>query len=272
MGARIRVGIIGWNYPEWRGLAYPSDARPATFLHDYARLFPTVEVSASYYRTPDAETLAAWARETPDGFVFSLKVPAWITKRPDDEENRGKLAWFLERLSPLRKAGKLGTLVAQFPPFFRHDTRAPALRRFLAMLPEEERWAIELRHPSWWREETYDALRAAGATLVWNVVESGRAPPVVTTDALYLRLFGDHALPRPYDSRRRDAQDELGYWVERIRDEGRRARRVDVLVSKYLEGYAPGSAATLCEMLGLPEPRIGDARGRQEARQTTLEL
>lgn len=266
----VRVGVIGWNYPEWRGLAYPPDAKADDLLPAYARLFPVVEVAASYYRAPDVDTLEAWARATPEGFTFSFKVPDWITRTPDEEGGERKIQWFVERVEPIRRAGKLGALVAQFPPFFRREKKADALRTFVERLPPGHEWAVELRHASWWHEDTYRLLRDAGVTLVWNAIESGRAPPVATTDRLYLRLFGDRSLEKPWDRKRRDAADELSYWVERIRDEGRKARQVDVLVSKYLEGYAPGSVATMCEMLGIREPDVGDRRGRHEARQTTL--
>jgi uncharacterized protein YecE (DUF72 family) len=266
MAARVRIGVIGWNYPEWKGLVYPEGTKPAEFLRRYAERFPIVEAASAYYGMPQKATVAKWAADTPDGFEVSLKVPEWILKKkPDDPDLRSALATLLDHLAPLAEAGKLGTLVAQFHPSFRREKRAADLAAFVAALPRGPRWAVELRDASWWREETYALLREAGVTLAWSALGGeSRTPPVATTDALYLRLFGDRELQPPYDKKRRDATAELRLWADRVRDSG--AARADVLVSKFLEGYAPGSAATLADMLGVKLGATGSG-----PRQTTLD-
>jgi uncharacterized protein YecE (DUF72 family) len=250
MPPRIRVGTIGWNYPEWRGLVYPRDAKPPEFLARYAERYSLVEAGSSYYGMPRSETITSWAARTPAGFEIAMKVPEWILKR-EGEDLASALRTFLGRLGPLAEAGKLGPLVLQLHPSFTREKKADALAALLHALPEGPVWAVELRHASWWRDETYDLLREAGATLVWSDLGKMRTPAVVTSDALYLRLFGDRVLEPPYDRKRRDAASTLALWAERIRGVAGEVARVDVLVSKYLEGYAPASAATLMEMLGL---------------------
>lgn len=54
----LRVGVIGWNYPEWRGKAYAPRAKPAEFLAQYAARFPIVEAASSYYGMPKTEVVA----------------------------------------------------------------------------------------------------------------------------------------------------------------------------------------------------------------------
>lgn len=267
---RVRLGVIGWNYAEWKGLVYPADAHGDDFLRHYAERFPAVEVAASYYRFPPVTTVEGWAAQTPPGFVFHLKVPDWITKDPLAPEVPERLSWFVERVRPLREAGKLGTLVAQFPPHFRREKRHAALEAFVQMLPGEVPWAVELRHASWWRQDVYRLLESAGVTLVWSSIESGRTPSVLTTDRAYLRLFGDRELQPPYDRKRRDRAEELQHWADAIKANGGTLREADVMLSKFLEGYAPGSAETLAEMLGLPPLDVGDPRGRRETRQMRL--
>lgn len=273
MPARERVGIIGWNYPEWRDTVYPAGMKPTEFLRAYAKLFPIVEVASSFYRAPDAETVAGWAEATPPGFELSLKVPDWIVKKPGDPAAAEGLASFAARLAPLKEERKLGALVAQFPATFKREKREADLRKLVAAMPKGRRWAVELRHDSWWHPDTYSTLSDAGVTLVWSSVEAGRTPPVVTSDSLYLRLFLDRELQPPYGKKRRDKTDEIRYWADRIRDEGKPAKRVDVMMSKFLEGYAPGSAATMCGLLGLPAPDLGPKAAVPEKgpRQTTLD-
>ncbi|HUR69483.1 MAG TPA: DUF72 domain-containing protein [Candidatus Thermoplasmatota archaeon] len=254
MPPRVRIGIVGWNYPEWRGSVYSAKAKPADLLAEYARRFPIVEAASGYYGMPKTETVARWAADTPDDFVVSLKMPDWLVrKKPGDPDLPRALGILLQHLEPLAAAGKLGAVVAQFHPSFTREKRAAELAGFVAALPPGPAWAIELRHDSWWRPETYRLLEDSGVTLVWSALEAGfRTPPVATTRSLYLRLFGDRTLEPPYATKRRDARDELALWAERIRTAAPDVDRVDVLVSKYLEGYAPGTADTLAQMLGVP--------------------
>lgn len=268
MAPEIRIGIVGWNYPEWKGLVYPEKAKPADFLKHYAERFPLVEAASSYYGMPKRETAQHWADETPATFRISLKVPDWILKR-SGLDLASALETFLDRLSPL--GDKLDTLVAQFHPSFTREKGDAALRAFVAALPRGPRWAVELRHPSWWHESTYDLLSGSGITLVWSDLGHLRTPPVVTSDALYLRLFGDRELPEPYDRKRRDATATLAEWAERVREAAPRVERVDILLSKFLEGYAPASAATMSELLDLPPPEQVARAGRKTAVQQTLD-
>ena len=249
--ARIRIGIIGWNYPEWKGLVYPEHTRPGDMLARYAERFPIGEAASTAYGMPKPDATKAWAETTPDGFRLSMKVPDWILKRSGADLAQGFEA-FLARIEPLRAAGRLGTLVAQFHPSFARAKNEDRLAAFVRALPDGYGWAVELRHASWWDEGTYDLLSGANVTLVWSELGHLRTPAVVTSDALYLRLFGDRELPPPYDTKRRDATALLAEWAERVREAAPRVERVDILVSKFLEGYAPGSAETLSQLLDAP--------------------
>lgn len=275
MRARIRVGVVGWNYPEWKGLIYPPKTKPDAFLRYYAERFPIVESASSYYGMPKTEAVAKWAADTPEDFTISLKVPDWILKKkPEDPDLARVLDVFMTHMEPLAKVNKLGTIVAQFHPQYAREKKADELAAFVATLPKGPQWAVELRNPSWWREETYAMLRDANVTLVWSAWDGvHRTPPVMTTDNLYLRIFGDRDLPEPFDRKRRDGTPELEHWAARVKDEGASAKRVDIVVSKYLEGYAPGSVATMAKLVGAPVPDLGapveqPARG---PRQMTLE-
>ena len=191
-------------------------------------------------------------RETPDGFVFSLKVPRAIShdrllSGVDDELTR-----FLLALAPLREAGKLGPIVLQLPPRFRRDAHAEALAEFLAGWPRATRLAVELRHKSWWTEATYDALRAHDAALVWGVTEYGRSPPARTASWGYARLVGDRALDDEggkWTHKQRDMDDELAYWIARIHEEGRGVKEFFIIANNHFEGFAPTTADRVARLL-----------------------
>jgi hypothetical protein len=77
----IRVGIGGWVYEPWRGTFYPPDL-PKTQEFAYAcSKVTSIEVNATFYRTQTPATYRKWADESPDGFVFSLKGPRYVSNR-----------------------------------------------------------------------------------------------------------------------------------------------------------------------------------------------
>jgi uncharacterized protein YecE (DUF72 family) len=177
----LRIGTSGWNYPTgrgtWNGIFYPpSRKRPKGFdeLAFYASHFDTVEVNSTFYGQPRAAVCRAWAERTPHGFDFSVKLyqkfthPKMYKERVADslapesaamgegdwlgaitKPNQADLDEFRRGIDPLANAGKLGALLAQFPPSFK-DTPASRdyLAKLLAALPGYQ-VAVELRHRSW---------------------------------------------------------------------------------------------------------------------------
>jgi uncharacterized protein YecE (DUF72 family) len=179
VSSSVRIGTSGWNYPSgrgtWNGIFYPPRRqRPRDFdeLAFYAEHFDTVEINSTFYGQPRADIVRAWAERTPDRFEFSVKLyqkfthPKMYTQRlartlpadvRDDADLLGTLAApnaadldeFRRGIEPLASRGKLGALLAQFPPSFK-DT--PASRDYLAGLLRAFHGyalAVELRHSSW---------------------------------------------------------------------------------------------------------------------------
>lgn len=256
--SRYRIGCAGWGYDEWRGSLYPPGTASGEYLRRYARVFDLAEVDSSYYQAPSRELAERWARETPEGFLFAPKLPGRVTHELRLRGAEDATLSFLQALAPLRTAGKLGPVVAAFPPTFTREKDAAALEAFLAWWPRDERLVVELRNRSWWVPETFRALESAGVPLVWGVAEHGRAPPVVTARWLYARLIGDRALTR-FDRIQRDLTDEMRYWRDRFEDEGASAERALVIVNNHFMGHAPTTAVRLAGVLGVPAPDLSRA-------------
>lgn len=258
MEPRYTIGCTGWGYDDWKGGFYPRGTQPGEYLERYARVFRATEVDSSYYAAPAKSLVARWAAATPPGFTFSLKLPGGITH---DAKLRGTdraLDLFLDAVDPLRRASKLGPLVAQFPPSFRRERDEAALHEFLRAFARDFRLAVELRDASWWHEATYRALSDANAALVWSYTQYGRAPAVVTADFLYARLVGDRAISR-FDRVQRDHTDEMQFWKRRFEHEGRLVADRHVMLNNHLMGFAPVSAIRMHEVLGLPLPDLAAA-------------
>ena len=84
------IGTTSWKYPGWCGILYDEDRylwgnhfSKARFnrncLEEYARVFKTVCVDATYYRIPGDEFLEDITSRVPGDFRFSFKVPDEIT-------------------------------------------------------------------------------------------------------------------------------------------------------------------------------------------------
>ena len=175
----LRIGTSGWSYPSgkgtWNGVFYPATRAKRDGTKDfdelrfYAEHFDTVEVNTTFYGMPRADVARQWASRTPAGFEFSLKLYQKFTHPKMFKEaalktapgSEGALLELLAQVTqsdvddfragiePLAASGRLGALLAQFPPSFK-DT--PQSRDYLARLLRsfsDYPVAVELRHKSW---------------------------------------------------------------------------------------------------------------------------
>ncbi len=188
---RVLVGTSGWHYAHWKSRFYPPQAPAADWLEVYARRFSAVEVNNSFYHLPESATIDGWRTATPPGFVFAVKAPRSITHLRKLRNCEAALTTFLTRLE--RFGRKLGPILFQLPPHWHANPRR--LEDFLALLPENQRCAFELRDPDWHRDEVYAVLRARGAAFCIYDLKGFTAPLVTTADFVYLRLHGPTAAP-----------------------------------------------------------------------------
>lgn len=157
----VFVGTSGWQYRDWRGAFYPSGLRQADWLGHYAARFATVEINASFYRLPDRQRFAAWRAATPGDFMLCPKISRYLTHMKKLKEPAEPVARFLEAAGGL--GDRFGPALLQLPPNFPADLErlAAALDEF----PSDVRVAVELRHDSWFTEETRALLTERRAAL-----------------------------------------------------------------------------------------------------------
>ena len=257
---RYWIGCSGWAYDDWVGPFYAAGTPPGEFLECYARVFRTVEVDSSFYRSPTPSLVRRWSERTPDGFRFALKVPKDVTHEEPSTAADEVLARFLASLAPLKERGKLGPVVLQFPASFRAGTGRPKLAAILEKVPSEYALAVELRHPTWWTDATRALLESRRAALVWSVMPGTRTPSWVTGDFLYARFIGDRALTR-FDHIQRDSRTEIVAMKRVFEEEGRAVDSVFAFANNHFMGFGPGTAAIVAEVLGEPVPDL-TAAGR----------
>ena len=150
----------------------------------YVERFTTVEINATFYRMPNAKTVAGWGTAAPAGFTFVLKAPQRITHFARLRDVGEPLRYFCEAARTL--GDRLGPLLFQLPPNFKKA--ADRLGEVLSILPAELRAAFEFRHESWFDDEVYALLRSRNVALCIADTEEGTTPAIATADFGYLRL------------------------------------------------------------------------------------
>lgn len=140
----IVVATAGWSIPRTSAARFGAEG---TQLQRYAAVLRGVEINSSFYREHSRQTYAGWARQTPRGFRFAVKLPRRITHDQRLGSARRPLAQFLEQIEGL--GGRLGPLVVQLPPSLEFDLRVA--RKFFRLLRELHQGpvACEPRHASW---------------------------------------------------------------------------------------------------------------------------
>jgi uncharacterized protein YecE (DUF72 family) len=231
----IWIGTSGYNYAEWRGSFYPDKLPTAKMLPYYAERFATVEINYTFYRMPNAKTIAGWDVQTPPGFCFALKAPQRITHFARLRDVDEPLRYFLDTARAL--GPKLGPVLFQLPPNFAKDLGR--LGDLLVQLPPGLRSAFEFRHRSWLSDDVYDRLRGGNAALCIADSEQGRTPLVATADWGYLRL-------RDEGYTRKD----LEAWGRTVKELGAGWRDAFVYFKHEESGIGPALARDLAALLG----------------------
>lgn len=254
--ARILVGTSGYSYADWVGPVYPEGTRAADYLDHYARRLEFVELNFSFYRQPEAATLAKLRDRVPPGFRFAAKAHRTLTHEPGDVE--ADAARFLEGLAPIRESGQLTAVLVQFPYSFHY---APAARRHLDRVCralEGVPLAVELRGADWQRDSVTEELARRAISQVWvdlpplEGLPDTRTP--VTSPLGYLRLHGRNRetwwtgtnITR-YDYRYTQAQ--LGEWAERLRKVLEMLSHMVIAFNNHYRGQAVDNALELRAMM-----------------------
>ena len=228
-------------------------------LSFYSKIFRTAEVDSTFYAFPSKGIVAGWARYTPDGFVFSVKLPQTITHEKKLELGKGAevdLLRFLGLIKPLIAAGKMGPLLIQLPPSFSYGNDFERLKEFLGAVPDDVRFAVEFRHPSWLREEVWSLLRSRNVAN--TIVDEPLLPPdtMVTADFAFVRWHGRGG--RPWYNYRY-SRAELAAWVPKVQEAMGKARETFGYFNNHFRGFAVENSLQMIGMLGESTPAQDEA-------------
>jgi uncharacterized protein YecE (DUF72 family) len=221
----IVVGTSSWADPGFVEHWYPKGLASKERLPFYAERFEAVELNSSFYAIPAESTVEGWAKATPQGFRFDVKLHRLLSHHASrlkelpadlrdevETNNRGRVLLdgalvdeMVRRTAaafkPLADAGKLGAYLLQLTPAFdprrnELDELAPVIEG-LAPTPV----AIEFRRRSWASskrlESVLEWLSAHDTVFVCIDTPLGDHVPIfppidaVTCDSLaYMRCHG----------------------------------------------------------------------------------
>lgn len=243
---KIFLGTSGWSYKDWIGPFYTE--KDKSMLNAYSKVFKTVEIDSTFYRYPSKGTVMGWAKYSPEGFIYTAKLPKLITheKKLDlDEGLEEDLQKFIELLEPLYLGGKLGCILIQLPP--KLDYKPKEMEDFFKILPTYIKFAVEFRDPSWMREETWALLEKYH--VAYTIVDEPLLPPEIhiTSNIAYFRWHGHGTRPW-YNYRYR--HEELEPWTPKVKEVAEKVEKVYGYFNNHYHGYAVENCLQVLEMLG----------------------
>ena len=279
---RIRVGTASWTDPGFIADWYPKRLPARERLAWYAQHFKLVEVNSTFYSVPPVSRVAQWCDQTPDDFVFDVKLHRLLSRHSTQvamlprglrslaESATGKATLtpklenalvevILESLQPMVAASKLGALLLQLSPSFSPKKHSLSELDHLLDLLRGQKVAVELRNRNWVEaEQGHETIGYFHSRRVALVDVDG--PPgdhfmimpnlnMVTTRRLaYLRAHGRNT--RGYVSGRSGAERfDYDYSDAELRQIAKRARGMaelaidtHIIFNNNKSNYAPKAA------------------------------
>jgi len=270
--AKIYIGTSGWSYPKgegtWAGYFYPTGK--INELEYYSQFFNTVEVNSSFYRPPNPGYVYNWAKRTPKDFLFTVKLWQKFTHPKMYKEATGEEAaisqtdvdQFKYGIEPLVKSGKLGALLAQFPPSFKNDKYGQQILQAVIRTFGSYRLSVELRHRSW-SDDAYFPEILRDNNVSWVHIDEPKFQSSVASDIpqtsnlAYFRFHGrnkerwwqgDNETRYKYLY----SPDEINELADKVRAASRDAQYTFAMFNNHWQGYAPRNAVDIMRSLQIP--------------------
>jgi uncharacterized protein YecE (DUF72 family) len=257
---KYRIGCSGWSYSSWKGPFYPPNLENSDWLRFYSQIFDYVEIDSSFYSIPDQFIVKNWFKKTPENFGFTAKFPKTVTHDKYLVEVEEEVELFLENMQPLRD--KTLALLIQLPPSMEIMPGLEGLRNLLPLLDNRFRYAVEVRHHSWFQDLAYNFFADNDICLVWSQLAKLRTPPIVTTDFLYVRFIGDRSIDeKDFGQIQKDRVLEMKKWANQIRkvDTGmgkgkeKEVSLAMIAANNHYAGFGPGTVNIFRNMVGMSE-------------------
>lgn len=215
---KVYLGCAKWGRTEWVGKIYPPKTKEKDFLQHYVQHYNSIELNATHYKIYGATGIAKWAAVAGDAdFKFCPKMYQGITHRGALGNKQFALDEYLRGI--IAFGDKLGPVFVQVSDAF-SAKRKDELFAFLAALPTDMQFFLEVRHPDWFakeavRNELIDFLKVSNMGIVITDTSGRRdcAHMYLTIPKTFIRYVGNSLHPTDYT--RIDAWiDRVKYWLD----------------------------------------------------------
>jgi uncharacterized protein YecE (DUF72 family) len=207
-----------------------------------------------------------WAMRTPKDFKFTAKFPKAITHDKKLGNVDEELEHFFDVMAPLEN--KTLALLIQLPPSIQIHKGLDHLRELVPQLDPRFRYAVEVRHPSWFQDLSYSFFANNDICLIWNQLKEIQTPPVITTDFVYIRFIGDRSIQQKDFGRiQLDRISGMQKWANNIKNikNDKRVKLSIVAANNHYAGFGPGTANIFRNMLGLSDAKWEEKEEEQQA-------
>ena len=202
---------------------YPQDLDNKYWLSYYSQIFDFVEIDSTFYRIPSKFMVNNWDKRTSDNFRFAVKFPKVITHDKRLKDVGKDVEQFYDVMEPLYD--KILVFLIQLPPSLQIAEGLDWIKNLQYQLYPSFRYAIEVRHHSWFNELFYNYIKEKNYCLVWSQQDILITPPVVTTDFVYLRLIGDRSInEKDFGKINKDRTKEMEIWSKILEDDDRKVK------------------------------------------------
>jgi uncharacterized protein YecE (DUF72 family) len=210
-------------------------------------------VNSTFYRLPEKRTFAGWREATAPGFVMTIKARRYLTHLKRLKAPAPPLARLLGWVSTL--GSRLGPILFQLPGSMRYNPgRLRVFLRALNRRRRRTRYALEFRHPSWYRDDVFDALRRARVALCLHDMPGSAIGDGPRGPFVHVRF---HGTTKKYGGSYPEAA--LLVWARRLRLAAEAGRDVYACFNNDVDGAAVANARTLTELMARPDPRPATA-------------
>jgi uncharacterized protein YecE (DUF72 family) len=211
---KVYVGCAKWGRAEWVGKIYPPKTKEKDFLNHYVEHYNSIELNATHYKIYGEKGIRNWAEKTKGkDFLFCPKMYQGVTHRGSLKGKDFIINEFFRGIVAFEK--HLGPIFVQVSDSF-SPKRKDELFTFLASLPKDLQFFLEVRHADWFAKENeaddmFTFLREynIGAVITDTAGRRDCAHMHLTVPKAFIRYVGNSLHPTDYT--------RTDVWIERMK-------------------------------------------------------
>jgi uncharacterized protein YecE (DUF72 family) len=212
--AKVYLGCAKWGRPEWVGKIYPLKTKEKDFLQHYVKHYNCIELNATHYKIYGETGIRKWAEKAKGkDFKFCPKMYQGVTHRGSLKGKDFLSNEFFRGIVGFEEL--LGPVFVQVSDSFSPKRKAE-LFDYLASLPQDIQFFLEVRHPDWFakekeRHDMFSFLRShnMGAVITDTAGRRDCAHMELTIPKAFIRYVGNSLHISDYT--------RIDVWVQRMK-------------------------------------------------------